>query len=276
MNKQAMLLLLGAMSSTVTFAQRDHDAAPMLAPAQTAMSEQQFAESMEESGRQQSESSILKSFRLSFPNKPRVAVFWNREFPHRVSDWYSNTRTSVNAKGKLLVQGGENPREETGRGSISEQHEYRGGPTANSHSNNVALSLQSGLIRALNSGGATVIDQSMARRITDNALEGGTFERSSPDQLRLQMRALAKHADYVLELVIGSNYVDDGLYQVRVLSIKDASILTTFSTQAKPPESETESAWVVAGSGFEKRNKPVPAEVYGREIALRTMANMSQ
>jgi hypothetical protein len=136
--------------------------------------------------------------------------------------------------------------------------------------------LQSGLISAFKQGGATVIDQAMAQRITDNALEDGTFERASPDQLRLQMRALSQQADYVLELVVGSEFDRDGLYQVRVLSVKDASLLAVFNTDGKPPGSEDQHTWVVADSGFEKRDRPQPMSATGKEIALHTMAQMSQ
>jgi|TARA_R110001592_G_scaffold180288_1_gene422516 hypothetical protein len=276
MNKYTVLLGLAAMSSALSFAQQDHSAAPMIAPQQTAMSEDQYAASLEEPGRQESEALILERFREAFPNKPRMAVLWNSEFPNRVSDWYNQRRGSLGVTGELSVTGSKDAREERGRASATGQVEHRGSATTHSERDNTALNLQSGLIDSFRSAGATVIDQSMARRITDNELESGTFERASPDQLRLQMRALAKHADYVLELIIGNNYIHDGLYQIRVLSVKDASILATFSTEARPPDSEVESAWVVSGSGFDKRERAVPAETIGREIALRTMIKMSQ
>jgi len=276
MNKYTALLGLVAMSSTLSFAQQDHSAAPMIAPPQTAMSEEQYAASLEEPGRQESEASILAHFRKAFPNKPRLAVFWNSEFPNRVSDWYNQRRGSIGVSGELSVTGGKDAREEKSRASVAGQVEHRGSATTHSERDNTALNLQSGLIDSFRSAGATVIDQSMARRITDNDLENGTFERASPDQLRLQMRALAKHADFVLELIIGNDYLHDGLYQIRVLSVKDASILATFSTEARPPDSEVESAWVVSGSGFDKRERAISAETVGREIALRTMMKMSQ
>jgi hypothetical protein len=63
---------------------------------------------------------------------------------------------------------------------------------------------------------------------------------------------------------------------VRVLSVKDASLLAVFNTDGKPPGSEDQHAWVVADSGCAKRDRPQPMSATGKEIALHTMAQMSQ
>lgn len=272
----ALALPLAWLASSHALAQQDHPATEMMAPAQVPMSEEAYAESLRDPSRRPPEQDVIRRFRQAFPDqgKPRIAVFWNREFPTRVSDWYSHHRGSLNAKGELSVTG-KDAREEKGRATLTMEQESRGGLRP-SDRNAIALGLQGGLISAFKQGGATLIDQSMAQRITDNALEDGTFERASPDQLRLQMRALSQHADYVLELVVGSEFDRDGLYQVRVLSVKDASVVAVFNTDGKPPGSEDQHAWVVTDGGFEKRDRPQPMSTTGKEIALHTMAQMSQ
>ena len=159
MNKYTVLLGLAAMSSALSFAQQDHSAAPMIAPQQTAMSEDQYAASLEEPGRQESEALILERFREAFPNKPRMAVLWNSEFPNRVSDWYNQRRGSLGVTGELSVTGSKDAREERGRASATGQVEHRGSATTHSERDNTALNLQSGLIDSFRSAGATVIDQ---------------------------------------------------------------------------------------------------------------------
>lgn len=272
----AIALPFAWLASSQVLAQQDHPATEMMAPAQAPMSEEAYAESLRDQSQRPPEQDVINRFRQAFPDqgKPRIAVFWNREFPSRVSDWYSHYRSSLNAKGELNVTG-KDAREEKGRATLTVEQESRYG-LRTSDRNTIALGLQGGLISAFKQGGATVIDQAMAQRITDNALEDGTFERASPDQLRLQMRALSQQADYVLELVVGSEFDRDGLYQVRVLSVKDASVVAVFNTDGKPPGSEDQHAWVVAESGFEKRDRPQPMSATGKEIALHTMAQMSQ
>ncbi|MDX1803175.1 MAG: hypothetical protein R3292_03785 [Alcanivorax sp.] len=272
----ALVIPLAWLASSQVLAQQDHPAAAMMAPAQVPMSEEKYAESQRDTAQRPPEKAVIKRFRQAFPapGKPRIAVFWNRQFPARVSDWYSYYRNRLSAGGELAVTG-KNARQEKGHGSLSTGQENRGELQQPDH-NALALGLQSGLIAAFKRGGATVIDQAMAQRITDNALEDGTFERASPDQQRLQMRALARHADYVLELVVGSEFDRDGLYQVRVLSVQDASVVAVFSTDGKPPGSKDKHVWVVGDDGFEKRDPPQPMSVTGKEIALQTMASMSQ
>ena len=52
-------------------------------------------------------------------------------------------------------------------------------------------------------------------RITDNALETGEFSRLSPDQRRLEMRALGEHADMLLVF----RELTSDQFQVEVLDV---------------------------------------------------------
>lgn len=270
----ALALTLGVLALPVS-ADDDHEAAPMMAPAKAPVSEAEFEKGNGPEGRDASAEKILDRFRSSYAgeDQPRFAVFWNRELPDRVSDWRSNHRVVLGISGEASGTEEGEPTDIKGKGSISSQAEYRA--SRDDYDNDTAFALQNGVINTFREAGAQVVDQALAQRITDNKLEDGTFSRLSPDQARLQMRALSEHADYVLELNLSPDFEDDEQYQVRVLSVDDASVLATFATRGQPPESERDSEWVTTDSGYEKRERPVSMAEVGRELALETMEKMA-
>ena len=90
------------------------------------------------------------------------------------------------------------------------------------------------------------------------------------------MRALAEHADFVMELTAGPSFEDQPVYQVRVLSTRDASVLAVFtSTGRRDNDEDPPYQWVATDRGYEKRVQPVSLAETGRELALQTMARMA-
>jgi len=268
------LLVAGLVSAAPLSAEQSHPAAPMAAPATSVLSERAFEEGNEPVFRTRTAEQIIAAFTAQHPETgPRIAVFWNDALPSRVSDWHGRSRSAVAGSGEVQGQMEGNPVELRGQSHVSAQSEQRGGYREQRDSG-LATALQGGLISTLREARATVVDQAMAQRITDNALEDGTFNRLSPDQLRLQMRALGEHADYVLELTARASVSDYERYQIRVLSVSDASVLATFTTSGQPPKDERESVWVAAPGGYERRERPVPINRIGRELALQSMDRM--
>lgn len=275
--KPLALLLAGCAITLTAGAVEDHEQAPMMAPADAPMTEDAFNKSNREDGRTASPEDILDRFRTAFEgdDNPRIAVFWNSELPARVSDWRSNRRAALGISGEAARTEKGEATDIKGKVSISAQTEYRN-DQAREQARETAFSLQSGLIDTFREGEATVIDQAMAQRLTDNELEDGTFSRLSPDQLRLQMRALAKHADYVLELTSGPDFEDEESYRVRVLSVKNASVVAQFASTGQPPEGERDEKWVATDKGYQKKERPISLADIGRELALQTMEHMAR
>lgn len=256
-------------------AAEDHGAAPMLAPAKAPMTEEAFRQSSTPGGRQGSASQIITAFRQHFGDRrPRLAIFWNDALPARISDWSSQHRVVLTAAGSS--KGIRDGKEENlaGEGRLALQAETRSSPVLPGEE--MAFALQSGLIQGFREGKAKVIDRTLANRITDNALEDGTFDRLSPDMARLEMRALDKHADYVLEVIADDDFVEHPMYRLRVLSVKDGSVLVSLPSTGRPPESEREKNWVASDKGYEKREKPVALSDVGRELALHVMETMTK
>lgn len=253
----------------------DHAAAPMMAPARAPMSEARFNELAEVQGRSLPAETIITRFKVRHAQSPRFAVFWNRELPTRVSDWHGDLRSSVEGSASVSGEFDDKAVDLQGRSRGAAQVERRGGQPADAGSGTMAFDLQAGLATAFAEAGARIIEQSLAMRLTDNALEDGSFSRLSPDQARLQMRALAEHADYVLELRADA-LGDDPVYRVRILSVKDASVVAAFSSSGRPPESEQAKVWVVGEGGYTRRDRPQTADAVGRELALHAMEQLSR
>ncbi|GGJ79375.1 MULTISPECIES: hypothetical protein [Alloalcanivorax] len=266
---QATVLMLALAGIGAALAQ-DHSAAPMMAPARSPLTEQGWSDLSTRSGRISDADSIVDQFRERFPDRPRIAVLWHQALSDRVSDWYGYHRTTLAMSGKSSQSDGKKRTQQQGNVAAGVQSETRGVP--GERQKETSFALRDGLIGTFQSAGASMVDEGLARRLSDNALEDGTFSRLSPDQLRLQMRALAEYADYVLELTAGDG--SDPGYRVRVLSTENATVVTTFSTTAEPPESEKESHWVATSSGYQKRDMPVSLSQIGRELALLTMERM--
>lgn len=272
------LFLIGLHLAGSAIAAEDHDAASMMAPADAPMTQDAFDEASEDDdARSASPEDILARFQNAFEgdDNPGIAVFWNSELPSRVSDWHSNHRDVLGISGEAEGTEEGQPTDMEGKVAISALVEYRS-DQSRKQARETAFALQSGLIETFRDGEATVIDQAMAQRLTDNELEDGTFSRLSPDQLRLQMRALSKHADYVLELTTGDDFKDEETYRVRVLSVENASVVAMFSTTGQPPQDEREEKWVATDSGYQKKERPVSLKEVGRELALQTMERMTK
>lgn len=266
-------LILIAILPVQAWCDNGHQAAPMMAPAKSPLTQEEFNSREEVSGRVGSQETILARFRSQFgAEKTRFAIFWNDQLPERVSDWGSRKRIVLGASGELKgMREGVND-DFHAKSSISAQAETR---SAQAYSGaELAFALQTGIVNTFRKANTVVIDKSLAMRITDNALEDGTFSRLSPDQARLQMRALDKHADYVVEIIVDNSFSKKPHYQVKVFSISDAAIVASLTTPGTPHDDQHKQSWVVSDNGYEKREQPVSISEIGREIALHTMEVM--
>lgn len=259
----ASLLPLAAQAAS------DHAAAPMKAAPQKPLTADDLKNEANASQRSESADSILERFQRGMgQNNPRMAVFWNREFNDQVSDWASRRRVVVSGEGSLRGEIPEGDVNLDGESRAAAQVETRSArrlePAA------PAFDLQSGFVAQFTRAGVTVVDRDAIMRITDNALENGEFSRLSPDQARLEMRALDQHADYLMVL----SQVSTDEFQIRILDIKDGSIQAMVSSNGVPPETDEDRRWVATDSGFEKRERRVSLNDVGQELALQALAEL--
>jgi len=264
----ALSLLIGTGSA---LAAGDHAAAPMMASPQKPLTEDDLRNEANAPQRSESAESIIERFKSGFGrSNPRIAVFWNRDFSEQVSDWASTRRIVVSGKGHLQGEVPDGKVRLDGDGSQAAQAEFRS--AGHSGKSAPAFDLQAGFVSQMGAAGVRVLDRTAIMRITDNALEKGDFSRLSPDQARLEMRALGEHADYLLEL----SQVTGKEFHIRVLDISNGAVQTMLNSNGQPPESDKDRRWVATDHGFEKRKHRVTLADVGQELALQTLASMAQ
>ncbi|QBM18740.1 hypothetical protein MARI_28820 [Marinobacter sp. JH2] len=252
-------------------ASTSHEAAPMMAPAQKPLTESDLQDERLAPQRQESAEDILKRFRASYgSNMPRVAVFWNRAFDDQVSDWSSNSRSVVSARGTLKGEIPDGKVNLQGASQAAAQAEYRS--NRNRGAASPAFELQSGLVSQLTEAGVTVVDRDAIMRITDNALETGDFSRLSPDQRRLEMRALAEHADMLMVF----NRLTSRAFEIEVLDVSSGAIKVMLSSNGVPPEKQKAYQWKATDHGFQKIEQTVTLSEIGEELALQTLAKVTR
>ena len=263
---------------TPAIAAEPHAAAPMMAPAtgNAPWTEQAFHARAKGPGRTLSEGAILAGFRTRYSASPRIVVLADAPLSRQVSDWHSRARLTSNSRAEIAYLDDDGRHAAIARQSDATQLETRGARSPRHYETARLFGIRSGITDALRSAGAIIVDEGLAERLTDNALEDGGFSRLSPDQLRLQTRMLAEHADYVLELTPQPASAPGSSYRVRVLSVENASLLANFASDGRPPIDASNSAWVATSHGYEKREREPSAADIGRELALQAMQHMQR
>lgn len=272
MMKRALIALLAAgLLPLAAQAATDHAAAPMKAAPQKPLTVDDLRNEANAAQRTETAEAILQRFRAGVGNdNPRMAVFWNRAFNDQVSDWASQRRVVVSGQGSLRGEIPDGKINLDGQSNAAAQVETRAGrrnaPLA------PAFDLQSGFVSQLTRAGVNVVDRDAILRITDNALENGEFARLSPDQARLEMRALSEHADYLMVL----SQVSGREFHVRVLDVTDGAIRAMVNSNGVPPETDEDRRWVATDRGFEKLERQVSLRDVGQELALQTLDAFAQ
>lgn len=251
-------------------ASQTHEAAPMMAPVQKPLTDEDLKEDRSAPQRTESADAIISRFKAAFGNQPpRMAVFWNRAFDDQVSDWSSNTRGVVSTRGSLNGEVPDGNLNLQAQGQMAAQGEYR--PNRRASSGGPAFELQTGLVSQMIEAGVTVVDRDAILRITDNALETGDFSRLSPDQRRLEMRALGEHADMLLVF----RKLAHDKFELEVLDVRDGRIRAMLSSNGVPPEKDKARQWKATDHGFQKVEQTVTLDEIGQELALQTLARLS-
>lgn len=269
MRRFLIALFAASLLPLTAQAANDHAAAPMKASPRKPLTEDDLRGEANASRRTESAETIVQRFRNGKGKEnPRIAVFWNRTFNDRVSDWASQRRVVVSGQGSLKGEIPDGDINLEGQSNTAAQVETRSGRRSAAMA--PAFDLQSGFVSQLTRAGVSIVDRDAIMRITDNALEDGEFSRLSPDQARLEMRALDQHADYLMVL----SQVSGNEFNIRVLDVDDGSVQAMVSSNGVPPETDEDRHWIATDGGFEKRERQVSLRDVGQELALQTLANL--
>lgn len=210
-------------------------------------------------------------------HRPRIAIFWNREFSDRLSQWIAASRTLSTRDASVKGSG----RDKSGPLSIdatagSAHAEYRqvSAPEAARTGMGVLADAQfeAGFSAPLLAAGVRLVDRSTIMRLTHGKQESPTRSGGVPDAQLVETDALRGYADDIAEIVMLPDSRASGgkAFRVVIKSIHDGKVIANLVLTADAPPSG--DSWVAGPDGYEKApTPPLSARALGRSVALKTM-----
>ncbi len=272
--RAGLVLAICAASPPALTDDRDHPASEMMAPPAEVTTRAKMLEEEEEQGtRTMSREEVQERFRATHPEGLRLAFYYNRRFSDRISDWVASERFVVAGTGRRSEQGPDGDTAEQGRGNVAMQAERRRAPA--SAGPGPAAELQGGYVSTMRQVGVRLVERGTMMRLADASREDGTFTRGAPDHQRLEVQALSEHADVLVEIrALNAPTAEKPRFEMRLVDVKDGTLLAVLETGGVPPEEEYPYQWVGTDSGFERDRPPLTLSQVGTELALITMQQL--
>jgi len=252
----------------------DHQAAPMMAPAQPPVTAERWVELHEHTPavRTRSPAHVREEFRNSYTREgsPRLAVFWERVFDDQPSDWQADQRSTLSIEGQSTRERtGANAGTEQRRGTVTLQAQQERRVTGQTQTMPGDPRVRNGFIHSLTREGARVVDRAVLMRMADRDRTGSRSLVGAPDLQRTETSALLEHADYLVEVHSAPDQPD--IWEIHARDLRDGSVVALFRSSGEPPAEERRSSWVATSRGYEKRKQPITPEDRGEELALAMM-----
>lgn len=218
--------------------------------------------------------------------KPRMALFWNREFSDRLSQWAAMRRAvssgSTSIQGPLFgrANAANIEKSETAQTEILVQEQVRVG-LGDEMTNMV---FESAYTEPLMRAGAVFIDRSAIMRLTQSHAGKTQGVGYRPDKQVVETDALIGYADMIAEILMTPDtYGASPLgmaFQVNVTDVRTGQRVLSFVSQGiyeDPEEAKRRpKKYEATSAGFvEKTEIPRPEKV-AKRLALETMLHLSQ
>jgi len=238
-----------------------------------------------------SQSDALRDFATGYTRakRPRIAIFWNREFGDQLEtqferyerDKESNQRLESGTSDATNVEHGSTSMTEKDVNSNS-QREHTSGTRAlpvpgarTSAAESVAWRLESAFMFPFLEAGTQLIDRNVTMRVL--ALTWDRADRA--DAQGIEASALAGKADLLMEVLMTPD-ADSPIgcrFRVTVKDVKSGAILALLSTRAIP-QVESSSHWASVAGGFRRvTNTRTPVlEEFAERLAAETMFQLSR
>lgn len=240
----------------------------------------------------------LAAFRDAYAkkDKPRLALFWNREFSDRLDEWYSPIRVVENneVSGSL---GGTVAADLSGNLKRTTEVQVRN-PAAGRlpTTEKAAWAFQDGFLAPFLEAGAQIIDRATVVRMT--AADGG----AGSEPATIEAKALQGKADYILEALVTPSTNSRTGYELRarVIDVKTGAIAAYVNARGTK-EWNLEKRFVATAHGFEDtdpddlmvgpeedskaratatgitvRRKPPKLDVVSRNLAHHVMSSLTK
>jgi hypothetical protein len=234
-------------------------------------------------------SDIIGKFRNAYVRrgKPRLVIFWNRDFSAQMTtpyDHYSTTHTQMRGKDVTLEdtaqsdegttkltkhEGGEDIDSETHSGVRDVNDNGAGQPDADGPA---AWECEGAFVDSFTAVPTRLIDRAMAMRTSASGLSAD----KEANLQAIEARALMAKADLIVEALGDADPGSPSGYtfKVDVRDVKSGAIVVSFTTQAIPVEA-SDVHYVAGPEGFERAKPNMTVGIIGHELALETMQRLA-
>jgi hypothetical protein len=233
---------------------------------------------------------ILREFAQAYRTQgsPRVALFWNRLYDDRVSEWTSGIRVAESERTRLNGSiNGERSDGSGAAGSIagslgadlsrerSVQAEWRAPrPARWGLDEALALELEAGFTALLTEATVAVLDRAAIMRVQDRAQRP-----AAADAQRLETDALLSRADLLIELVMAPlpSAPLGASFRVTVKEVRTGRVVTSRTGDGHAASLASGQRWEAGEDGFVRASGELEtARLIGEELALDTMAALAK
>lgn len=266
---RSILLAAAALSYCSLSAGQEHAAAPMLNSAPTAISGQ-------------SHQPAHPGFKGSYARagRPKIALFWNRQFSDQLSEWQANYRSAVDSEAGLAWQNGdktENGGSATVNASATAAVQSRRYDSTRGSRPSSEFGFSSAFSRYLLANSVRIVDRQSIVRLADRKATSPLSGRSTNNDFqKIETDSLLGFADYLAEIIFVSDN-DAPLkksFQVTVKSVQTGELIAMFETNGKPAShGPARKQYRATSRGFEvvKNETSLKPEQAGKQVATELL-----
>ncbi|RDV28034.1 hypothetical protein DXV75_03455 [Alteromonas aestuariivivens] len=288
MKRRALGFLIASICVFSSAQAQVHEAARMLAPPASESNEP------EDTGANRAE--ILSGFQQVYngAGKPRIAVFWNRQFDDQLSQWFQLARRTSSAGVDLSAQDsfqteGTDPasyeRSVSGQGEVSASDylEVRVGQQQRAGFNEAdGFKFASGFTSAFLNVPAKVVDRAAVMRLIQRQQEKQGGAEDMADVQKIETDSLVGFADYLTEILLtpDSDSETGWAFMVSVKSVQNGQVVAMFHSAAElASKGAPKISWEATPNGYQKveeeQTPPTLAET-GEQLGYETMQALSK
>ena len=223
---------------------------------------------------------ILSDFAAAYrkQNEPKLAVFWNRVFSDRLSQWIASERLIVTEKlsAKAEVLERREPRSlEIEASGASAGYRQVSAPEARRPGLGTLADaeFEGGVHEPLLEAGVVLIDRAAIMRLTEANMGRRAGAERVPDAQVIETEALKGYADYIAEIVMlpDAEAPHDQAFRVVVKHVASGRVVANFVTRGEEPS--TSGGWRAGPHGYVREAEtPLGAGDVGRKLAYDMMS----
>lgn len=229
------------------------------------------------------EGAVGAAFRSAYEAEgaPRLAVFWNRAFSDRLSQWTALTRVVTSEQGRItgtlfdmdnnaLIQGNNTAQAEV----LNPETSRAGFDTERAN-----MAFESAYVTPLQSHGARIIDRATVMRLTQSEMRNDEGLTYRPDAQLVETDALINYTDLIAEILMvrDPEAVLGAAFRVQVKDVRTGELVTSFLSRGEAPKTGgAPKEWVATDSGFQPRAEKAPTpEDVARRLSYETMERLA-